>query len=224
MKKKIVITIVEDHQLIVNCIISSLSNSHDKKYTFSFKKTIDPLINSEFFESSDSLKDIDLMFLDYAFSSSKKEHLYTGKEIGVFIRENFPRIKIIICTSVNSSYVLSNLIHNINPEGFLLKEDIDSNDIIEATKKVLEGHIFYSPTITLMLKNRLKLAFEIDQLDIKLLNEIAKVSNTNEIMKLLPLSRSSIDRRKRKLKTLLKLDILASDRELIKLAKQEKLI
>ncbi|MFI0431385.1 hypothetical protein [Mariniflexile sp. HMF6888] len=68
---------------------------------------------------------------------------------------------------------IKNIFKTINPEGFLIKSDINFNDIIYAIKKVIKNEVYYSQTILDLLSRHMIDNKVLDELDIQLLKEIS---------------------------------------------------
>ena len=89
----------------------------------------------------------DLVLLDIGIPSSIDKQLLCGEDIGAELRKTFPQIKIIVFTSYTSNYRLNNVLKSLNPEGFLIKSDVDFIKLIDAIDAVIhdeDGVIDYS--------------------------------------------------------------------------------
>ena len=63
-----------------------------------------------------------------------------------------PDCKIIVSTTFNDNFRANNILMNLNPDGYLVKNDITPQDLIYAIKSVISDVPYYSKTIMRLLK------------------------------------------------------------------------
>lgn len=69
----------------------------------------------------------------------------------------------------SESVIVNNAIQEINPEGFVLKNDIDSNSFKEAYQVIMNGETFYTATIQKVRKEFLAEKLDLDAIDYQIL-------------------------------------------------------
>ena len=72
---------------------------------------------------------MDIVFLDIKLPPSKDGKILSGEDLGIKINQLLPDTKIIISTTFNDNYRIHNILENINPDGFLIKNDFLTTQI-----------------------------------------------------------------------------------------------
>lgn len=200
MIKNINTLIIDDHPLIregYKNALNYLSVSDNELHFNIFESANCAGAYENILKFKDSL---DLIFLDINLPKSIKHNIQSGEDLGKIIREKLPSAKIIVATSHNDSLKLKSILKNVNPHGLLVKIDFGLNEFIYAIKSVLNNKTHYSHTVLRLLQKKQSIESFLDDLDIKILIEISNASTTKEIIECVPLSKSGIEKRKRKLK------------------------
>lgn len=168
-------------------------------------------------------KKIDIVFLDISLPPSSNGKIISGEDLGIKINNLLPETKTIVSTTFNDNYRIHSIIKSINPDGFLIKNDITPKELISAIETVIHQPPYYSKTVLNLLRKQISNEFIIDDYDRKILFELSLGAKTKDILKIVPLSKAAIDKRKAHLKEIF--DIKSSeDRELIKIAKEKGFI
>lgn len=217
IKEKKNILILDDHPFVVNAYTNILLSIEG--FDLEIKKA-HSISKALYFLKSTS---IDLVLLDISLPSSEASDIKSGEDMGAFIRSSFPQTKIIVLTALNDNLRLYNIFQNVNPNGFLIKSEIDHTNLIQAFKNVLNDQCYFSNTINEFMVKKVTNKYLLDELDYKLLEEMSNGSNMKDLLSLIPLTRSGIEKRKRNLKIKL-CNRITSDRDLIIKAKVEGFI
>lgn len=219
------VLIIDDHQIIIDTFKSALSVVQNE-----FDGTVFNILEAKCCQSgydkivkNSEFKKIDLVFLDISLPTSTTHKICSGEDLGIEIRKRFPKAKIIVCTSFNDNTRLNNVFQRINPESFLIKGDIDYKHMITAIKKVLFDKVFFSATVINFLRIKVSSSIILNEYDIQILNEISNGSRMKELVEIIPLSKTAIEKRKRKLRQVLNVKS-DSDRELIQTAREKGFI
>lgn len=219
--KRINVLIIEDHPITHKQIAKTFFelNKLQEEYFF----VLDLAFNCEDAYhklASSKERTYDLVILDIKLPPYYKEKLYSGEDIGEWIRENIiPPPKIVIVTYINENQRIENLIKSIKPNGFLVKEDISCKILLEAIKNSFEGDPYYTQSVVNLATKLLSTNVIVDTLDRRLLTELACGAKMSELEELLPLSKSAIEKKKNLL--FYKLDIKSnSTRDLVLKAKK----
>lgn len=220
MKKKYSVLIIEDHQIIIDTYRNALNLSKDSIENIDFEISQAKNCDEGLKKATEYLSKgkIDLLFLDIQLPPSKDKKILSGEHLGERIKAIFPEVKIIVCTNLNSNFRLNNIFKTLNPDSFLLKSDIDFNDLLEAIKRVLSNDCFYSKTLRSLLRKKASNDVTLDDIDITILHEISKGARMKELVDVIPLTKTGIEKRKRLLKQALEIHS-NSDRDLIVKAK-----
>ncbi|CAM1339565.1 response regulator [Tenacibaculum aestuarii] len=163
---------------------------------------------------------LDFVVLDLNLKPSTNRKLLSGEDLGFLIRKLLPSTKIIIATDCNDNYRIHNVIKSLNPESFLTKSDLTSDEFKNAVKNVVNNIPYYSKTVLKLLRKEVSSSFIIDTIDRQILYELSIGSKMKDMPNYIPLSAASIEKRKRHLKKVFNVKD-KGDRELILVAKEK---
>jgi len=190
------VLIIEDHPIIVNVYSEELKRIQNRT---NFCFNIDSA-NSCDEALSKVNKTTNIVFLDITLPRSKDERFLSGEDLGIYLREKFKKIKIIVITALSDNSRLNSIFKSIDPDGFLIKSDLTSKILNNAIENVIEGSPYYTKTVLKLLRKISTNDFTIDSLDRKLLFELSKGAKMKELPGVLMLSIAALERRKRILK------------------------
>ena len=225
MMKKYTVLIIDDHPLISEAYKSALLyvSSIDKTLKFS----IDIVNNCELaykkIKEASKKNGIDIFFLDIRLPPSRDDEIFSGEDLGVKIRQLLPASKIIISTTFNDNYRIHSIIKSINPDSFLIKNDITPEELVTAIQAVITDPPYYSKTVIKLLRNQVSNDFLLDKIDRQLLYELSIGSKMRDLPNIIPLSIAGIEKRKRHLKEIFNIES-QDDRDLISKAKEKGFI
>ena len=118
---------------------------------------------------------------------------------------------------------IKTIIKTINPNGLVIKNDLTFDELLFAFDKVIKNEKYYSQSVLKMLAQSEEDSIEIDQFDKEILFHISKGTKLSDIPQYIPISLGAIERRKIKLKELLKIEE-GSDIDLVREAKSKGLL
>lgn len=225
MNKTINVLIVEDEPLIIENLITAFDQlgASNGFLNFKIKSATNCDDASKEIQKAVISKPFDLVLLDINIPGSSDERLLCGEDLGIDLKKLFPNIKIIVFTSHNNNYRLNNILKSLNPDGFLIKSDINFQKLLEALESVINNLPYYSKVILQLMRRYVSNDFTLDKIDRQLLYELSKGTRTKNLTNLLPLSLSAIESRKRNLKELFEVEN-GNDRQLILKAEQHGFI
>lgn len=198
MKTTIKVLIVEDHPVMAEGYKDFLLKLSDTEPDYRF--AIDIVHDCDTAVAKLNKYPYQLVFLDVRIPQSRDGKLLDGEDLGIMIRQMFPSAKIVVSTMFEDSRRLHSVMANIDPEGFLVKCDMDGGDIMSAAKSALEDLPYYSRTVLKMLKKQSKTDFVLAPIDRQILYQISIGTKTKDLPTVVPLSLAGIERRKRILK------------------------
>ncbi|TYA84151.1 response regulator [Seonamhaeicola marinus] len=189
--------IIEDHKIIAQAYETIINTIEEFDFNISFAHNCD-----------DAVKQINtsknrIAILDLQLPISENERFICGEDLGLLIREKSPNTKILILTSITDQARVLSIISEINPEGFMIKSDIESKDLKTAIVNILNGKKSYSKTIQALSNTTTVNGLTIDDFDRQILYHLSMGEKTKDLTKFIPLSTRAIEVRKTKLKTLL---------------------
>ncbi|UOY07004.1 response regulator [Muricauda sp. SCSIO 64092] len=196
------ILIVEDHPFVCEGykkVLEPIVIEYAKKHIFHFAYDCEEALECISNSIRGSLL-YDLVILDYRLPIYEEKGVLSGEDIGLKIRKESSNTKIIVITSISCNYTLNGILQTLHPNGLAYKGDLDGKTLTEGFKTILQDKVFYSERIVQMLSRHLELANRpLDQIDRKILYLLSKGFRTNELPKLVYLSMSGIEKRKRNL-------------------------
>ena len=209
--------IIEDHPFTTSAYKSILNTSTTHVFNISVAVNCDESLKLL------ASKPFDIVLLDLQIPSSTDNKLLDGEDLGIYIRRHYTNTKIIIITSISYALKAHTIAKAIRPEGFILKSDMDSPDLLTAVNTVLQNKIYYSKTIETYLSEDLFIGKVLDEYDKKILYHLSMGEKTKDLTKLIPSSMRAIEDRKVKLRDAFNISD-NSDTNLIKEAKKRRII
>jgi len=221
--KKYSVLIIDDHPLISNAYKSAFKNISKLNETISF--VIDVVDNCDnAFEKINYLstnnKSLDIVFLDIKLPPSKDGKILSGEDLGLKINELFPDTKIIVATTFNDNYRIHSIFKSLNPDGFLIKNDITPNELVSTINTIITDPPYYSKTVIKLLRKEVSNNLLLDNIDRKLLYELSIGTMMKDLPEILLLSLPAIEKRKRRLKQIFDIES-PYDKELLTQAKKK---
>jgi DNA-binding NarL/FixJ family response regulator len=166
---------------------------------------------------------LDIVFLDIKLPPSKDGRIISGEDLGLRINKLFPDTKIIVSTTFNDNYRVHSIFKSLNPDGFLIKNDITPKELIATIDTIINDPPYYSKTVLKLLRKQVANDFLLDNIDRKILYELSIGTRMKDLPNVLPLSIAGIEKRKRHLKDLFNIKSV-DDRELLVIAKEKGFI
>jgi len=212
IKKKILI--VDDHPMIIVAYRKMLASSGLKEYDLDIDtaENIDEAI-WRINEASSSVP-YDLTFLDIKLPPSSDGKYVSGEDLAGLVREKLPKSRLVILTMFNESYRIYNILKKINPDGLLIKNDVNAKNFIQAFQTAIENPPYYSESVNKYFR---KLGVEtnpLDDVNRRIIYHLSNGVKTKNIGPLVDLTLSAIEKRKTQIKKIFNIEN-ASDESLI---------
>lgn len=228
MERTYSVLIVDDHPLICAAYRSALYQFSGVYPEYNFEVDVVGDCESAHQKIVEASKDyekrIDIFFLDIRLPPTKDGKIRSGEDLGIIIRELLDEdVRIIISTTFNDNYRMHNILKSVNPDGFLIKNDIVPRELITAINDVINDPPYYSKTVLKLMQKQVINEFVLDPVDRQLLYELSVGTKTKELPDIIGLSMGAIEKRKRSIKVLFEIDTF-DDRELVRQAKDRGFI
>lgn len=200
------ILMIDDHPMIIegyqNTILSIKSNKQE--FDIDIASNCDMAL--EYIQKSLKNKPYDILFVDIRIPPSSDGMITSGEDLAKYARKVLPGAKIIILTMFNESYRIHNILQTINPEGFLIKSDLTSNELANAFLNILEKPPYYSSTVNTFLRKTVTSDIFVDDKNRKILHLLSQGIKTKSLADHIGLSLSAVEKRKKHLKVLFSVD------------------
>lgn len=227
MKKQYNILIIDDHPIISDAYKSVFEYISDVDTKIAFNITVvsncDDAIQRINRALEPSATDIDLVFLDISLPPSTDGTILSGEDLGIQIRQLMPKTRIIIATTYNDNYRIHGFFQSVNPDGLLIKNDINKEELITAIKTVLSNPPYYSKTVLNVMRKQITGDYMLDKIDRQLLHELSKGTKMNELPNIISMSLAGLEKRKRNLKVIFNISD-EDDRALLQIARTKGFI
>ncbi|MBW8201227.1 response regulator [Flagellimonas abyssi] len=146
---------------------------------------------------------VNLALLDFRLGPDTSA---TGFDLAKLLRASATNAKIIFLTSISDRHQYYTIFREINPEGFIIKSELDFKGIEGALTRVISGETYFSPSIQDFLRKEMSIPKEVEDVDRQLLFLLSKGAGTRDLSEELKMSPSGIEWRKRRLARLFGLE------------------
>jgi len=225
MSKIYNVLIVDDHPIIADAYKSAFEYISAEKKDVTFN--IDIVTNCDdavaHINSVSNSGNLDIVFLDISLPPSSDGKYLSGEDIGVKIKEVIPSCKVIVATTFNDNYRIQVILKSVNPDGFLIKNDINKDELVTSIKTILDNSPYYSKSVLELFRKQSSTDYKLDKIDRQLLYEMSIGTKMKDLPNIIPMSMPGLEKRKKQLKELFKVQD-NDDRELILKAKEKGFI
>jgi DNA-binding NarL/FixJ family response regulator len=216
------VLIVDDHPFIIEGYKNAITRYNPKDFEFLISQAKDCESAYNIITNPDTTV-FDIAFLDISMPPYEEKGIYNGEDLAKLISEYMPSCKIILLTMYTELLKIKTIIKTINPNGLVIKNDLTFDELLFAFDKVIKNEIYYSQSVLKMLAQSEEDSIEVDQFDKEILFHISKGTKLSDIPHYIPISLGAIERRKLKLKELMKIEE-GSDIDLVREAKNKGLL
>lgn len=215
------VIIIDDHPLITDsykAAVEEIFSSREERVNVAVFNSLDSALDR--LNSSAVFSEADLIFLDIQLPPSTDKRIFSGEDLGLEIRKEQFSAKIMLSTSLTDNYRIHCLVKSVNPEGFLIKNDINKRELLIAIDKVIHNPPYFSKTVLQLMRNQLSSDIVLDANDRKILFELSIGTKLKDLQKVIPLSLSGIEKKRRNLKILFEVEE-EGDRSLVLKAREK---
>lgn len=217
------ILVIDDHPMNSDAYINLIRSKEEFNETIFHKGTDCHTAYKLIKQAEITETPFDVALIDISIPEYREQKLLSGTDVAILIRNTFPDCIIIMLTMHNESLVLFNAYKQVNPEGFISKNDIDFEMFPEVFDRIVNVENYFSPSINNAIQLLLKKTLSWDEFDTQILLFLEKGIQTKDLPEYINLSLSTIEKRKAAIKTQI-LNQKVTDKELIAKCKMLKLI
>lgn len=183
-KDQISLAIVDDHQVVIDGLLSMLKYNEHIKFILT---TTDPMEVVEMLEETP----VDILITDVMMPK------LPGNELAKQVKRQFPQIKILALSMSGEGGLVSQMIDEANISGYMLK-NISKTELAKALEKIAEGGIYFSKDVIEELQRanqRKKHSTEAHLTDreIEIIRLIEKEYNNKQIAEVLFISERTVE-------------------------------
>ncbi len=183
-ENRIILAIVDDHQIVIDGLISLL-NGHEL-FDLAFATTNPLEVMSKLEEQP-----VDILLTDMMMPE------LSGNLLAKKVKEKFPQIRILALSMSGTGELVNEMIDEANVSGYVLK-NIGKKELIQALEKIAQGGIYFSDEVVkeLQLAERRKKRVEEARLtsrEVEILALIEKEFNNKQIAEALFISERTVE-------------------------------
>ncbi len=183
MKTNLRILVVDNHYLFLQGVTTSLK-------TLGFKDIVTSESCDEAYRLIINAKNknpFDVLITDLGFGQSDNRNMLdSGESLIKTIRQARIKLKILVLSAHSETNRVFNVIENVNPDGYLLKDHCETQEIGFAIQKIMRNERHYSHQIHQKILRRNILGIRLDEVALQILKELPKhpkISNLEGIIK-----------------------------------------
>lgn len=198
--KELKVLIVEDHPIVQKELAKTFIKLNESQDDYLFSMDMAFTCEEALLYLQRPLNHYDLVILDIKLPPFFSKEIYSGEDIGQWIKNQItPLPKIVIITYINDKQRIGDILQYLNPDALLIKDDITCDILLEAINNIFEQTPYYSYSASSIARKIISNNLLLDQLDKRLLYELSFGSTMKELVEILKISKSSIQKRKNRL-------------------------
>ena len=148
----------------------------------------------------------DIIMLDIQmFPESDKEER-SGEDLGLLAKKISPSSKVVFLSSFSDSYRINNILKNVNPDGYMVKSEVDQKTLQTMVRTVLNNPPYYTAAALQAIRRKMANEEQIDERDKKILYQLSIGTKTKDISTLVAAATTTVENRKRQLKIMLNVE------------------
>ena len=183
-REKITLGIVDDHQIVIDGLMSLLKGY--EKFRFAFATT-EPVTVTDRIAASD----IDVLLTDVMMP------VLPGNELAKLVKKKFPHVKILALSMSGQGDLVNEMIEQADISGYVLK-NIGKQELIAALEKIAGGGIYFSEEVinelqTTANKKKQKEESQLTAREIEIIQLIEKEFNNKQIAETLFISERTVE-------------------------------
>ncbi len=130
--------------------------------------------------SSRSLR-YDIILLDIQLFPPQSKDPRTGVDLGILARQLVPKSKLVFMSSFSDNYRINNIFKTVDPEGYMVKSEIDELSLKTMVETVLFRPPYYTAGALAAVRRRMSTDIVLDDQDLKILHHLSLGVNTRDI-------------------------------------------
>jgi len=145
----------------------------------------------------------DIILLDISLFPAHSNDTRSGEDLGIFARKTVPDSKVVFMSSFSDSYRINSLFKTVDPDGYMVKSEIDEKSLCAMVRTVLTRPPYYTASALSAIRKKMANDFDlVDDTDKKILYHISRGIRTKDIGSIISVASTTVESRKRQLKHL----------------------
>ncbi|MFS4491508.1 histidine kinase [Maribacter sp. 2308TA10-17] len=151
--------------------------------------------------SARSLK-YDIILLDIQLFPAHSNEIRSGEDLGILARKLVPESKLVFMSSFSDNLRINSIFKSVDPDGYMVKSEIDEKSLRTMVETVITKPPYYTAGAFAAIRRRMTNDIVVDELDKKILYYLSIGTRTKDIAPLISSATTTVESRKRQLKTL----------------------
>ena len=194
---------VDDHEMIVLGYKYTLEATNFENFKVAVHTAPSFEEGKAEIESSAKRLPYDIVMLDIQmFPESAKEER-SGEDLGILVKKISPSSKVVFLSSFSDSYRINNILKNVNPDGYMVKSEVDQKTLQTMVRTVMSTPPYYTAAALQAIRRKMANEDQIDERDKKILYQLSIGTKTKDISTLVAAATTTVENRKRQLKIML---------------------
>ncbi|WP_276167091.1 histidine kinase [Zobellia alginiliquefaciens] len=202
MENLVRILAVDDHEMIVLGYKYTIEGCDFKDYKVTVNIAPSYLEGKAEIESSASRMPYDIILLDIQMFPDNAKEERGGIDLGLLARKISPTSKVVFLSSFSDSYHINNVLKTVNPDGYMVKSEVDEKTLQDMVKTVKDNPPYYTAAALQAIRRKMANEDQIDERDKKILYQLSIGTKTKDISSLVAASSTTVENRKRQLKVI----------------------
>jgi len=144
----------------------------------------------------------DIILLDIQLFPPQSKDPRTGVDLGILARKLVPESKLVFMSSFSDNYRINNIFKAVDPEGYMVKSEIDELSLKAMVETVIHRPPYYTSAALAAVRRRMANDIVLDDQDQKILYHLSLGVNTRDIAPLIASANTTVEARKRQLKSI----------------------
>lgn len=202
MMKTIRILAVDDHEMTTLGYRYILEDTEFSFFNVKVEIAKSYDIGKEKIEFSSRSLAYDIILLDIQLFPPQSKDPRTGVDLGLLARDVVPESKIVFMSSFSDNYRINNIFKTVDPDGYMVKSEIDELSLKAMITTVLESPPYYTASALAAVRRRMSNDILLDDQDQKILYHLSLGVHTRDIGKIIGAAGTTVEKRKRQLKSI----------------------
>lgn len=205
--KLIRILAVDDHEMTTLGYKYILEGASFDGFEVKVETARDFDMAEEKIKSSTRTIPFDIILLDIQLFPESSGDIRSGEDLGKLARKVCPDSKIVFMSSYSDSYRINNLFKSVDPDGYMVKSEIDEQSLIAMVNTVSTKPPYYTAGALSAIRKKMANDYDlVDEQDKKILHYLSIGTRTKDIAPLISAANTTVEARKRQLKKLFEID------------------
>lgn len=151
--------------------------------------------------SAQSLR-YDIILLDIQLFPPQSKDPRTGVDLAILARKIVPESNLVFMSSYGDNYRINNIFKKVDPEGYMVKSEIDELSLKAMVETVIHKPPYYTAGALAAMRRKMANDIMLDEQDEKILYLLSMGVHTTDIAPAIAAAPSTVEARKRQLKSI----------------------